>query len=166
MHHRVKKLIEIRIECRKMFQPHSNRSLNVKNFVTVLLKVKRRTELPRQVYLSLVYTKNVDMATMMTCFSRAYIYRAFEWCQSQFSKSNRSGDRAIWNFYLRLAVTQSHIENVAMATIMTNFDRAHREFSNGVSTKSLSWIEVVIKWFESFTLKNTKNGWEHLVHSM
>ena len=52
------------------------------------------------------------------------------------------------SFPFDLAVTQSNTENVAMATMMTNFNGAHRELSNGASTKFLSQIEVKIKWLE------------------
>ena len=47
--------------------------------------------------------------------------------------------------YFDLAVTQSYAKIVAIATMMTNFNGAHRELSNGVSTKFLSQIEVEIK---------------------
>ena len=51
-------------------------------------------------------------------------------------------------FTFDLAVTQSYTKTVSMATMMTNFNWAHRELSNGVSTKFLSQVEVKIKWLE------------------
>ena len=47
---------------------------------------------------------------------------------------------------------------VAVASIMTDFDRAHIELFHSICTMFLSKIEVEIKVFESFTLKITKNG--------
>ena len=55
-------------------------------------------------------------------------------------------------------MTWSYTENVAMATVMFNINRGHKELSNSATTKFLNYIEVQIKLFERSILKYTLNG--------
>ena len=105
----------------------------------------------------LAYTENVAMATMMTHFNRAYLELFNDASHQSLSQIEVEIER-FKVLPLILAVTQSYIGNVTMATMMNNYDRAHRELSNGASTTFLSHIKVEIKGFENVILKNLKYG--------
>ena len=55
--------------------------------------------------------------------------------------------------FIALRIWQGHYtKNVAMATMITHFDRTYKELSKGCSPNFLSLIEVETNWFESSIL--------------
>ena len=73
--------------------------------------------------MTLAYTENIAMATMMTHFNERYN----ELIKGASHKSLSQEKGAL--LPLIFAVTQSNTEIVAMATMITNFGGAHKELS-------------------------------------
>ena len=77
-------------------------------------------------------TKNVAMATIQTYFDSAYRDLSNGASYNSVCQIELKRERDLNGLPFILAVTSSYTQIVAMATMMTHFDRAYRELSNSL----------------------------------